>query len=36
MPNPALQITKRGGMFAPDDYWRSLDGDKNSNPFGMS
>jgi hypothetical protein len=36
MPNPALQITKRGGVFAPDDYWRSLDGDKNSNPFGMS
>lgn len=35
MPNPALQVTSRGGVFAPEDYWRSLEGNKNGNPFGM-
>ncbi|MBP2448626.1 Fic family protein [Rhizobium leguminosarum] len=35
MPNPALEISSRGGIYAPEEYWRALEGTKNGNPFGM-
>ncbi len=35
MPNPALHVMKRNGVYAPDEYWNSIASAANSNPFGV-
>jgi len=35
MPNPALRVTVKGGVPAPDDYWEALSNANGSRPFGM-
>jgi hypothetical protein len=35
MPNAAVHVVNRNGVYAPDDYWQSISSAANANPFGV-